>query len=143
MNHTVLALGFLSAFVLPSAQAEVFKCIMTSGEIVYSEKKEANAQCTVVTAPINVVPANKAVAPGSSLSPLERADKPDALKNKIAEQERALADAKKDLAEQEGNRIGGEQNYQKLLDRLKPYQEKVAELEKALAALREEQSKTK
>lgn len=138
----VFALSLLSAFDLPAAQAEVFKCVMPSGAIVYSEKMEANARCTVVTAPINVVPANKP-APPAPKSETEGERKPDPLKAKIAEQERALTEAKKILTEQEGIRIGGEQNYQKKLDRLKPYQDKVAEIEAALAKLREEQSKAK
>ncbi|MBI5752634.1 MAG: DUF4124 domain-containing protein, partial [Hydrogenophilales bacterium] len=53
------------------------------------------------------------------------------------------ADAKKALAEQENIRLGGEQNYQRVLDRLKPYQDKVAEIEKKLAQLREEQGRAK
>lgn len=145
MNRLCAAcmLSWLSLLALPAAQAEVFKCVLPSGAIVYSEKKEANAQCTVVTAPINVVPANKPAAPRSKSDAPEGEVKQDPLKDKIAEQERALAEAKKALTEQEGMRIGGEQNYQKKLDRLKPYQDKVAEIEAALAKLREEQSKAK
>lgn len=139
------ALGLLIFGVMPATAADVYKCVTATG-VVYSEKKEANAQCTVVTAPINVIPAAKFSPPPSKNSESEggeKAEKKDVPKGKIAEQERALAEAKKALAEQEAIRIGGEQNYQKALDRLKPYQDKVAELEAALAKLREEQSKAK
>lgn len=128
---------------MPVAEAEVFKCINPDGRVIYSETKEANAQCKPVTAPINVVPAAKAPAPTPSASGSERAAKPDPLRGQIAEQERALAEAKKALTEQENMRIGGEKNYQRVLDRLKPYQDKVAELEKKLAQLREEQGRAK
>ena len=111
-------------------------------QITYSETKEANAQCTPVTTPINVVPATRTAAPVSR-SDSEGGGKQDALRGQIAEQERALADAKKTLSEQESIRLGGEQNYQRVLDRLKPYQDKVAEIEKQLAQLREEQGKAK
>ena len=46
-----------------------------------------------------------------------------------------LARAKIALAEQEEVRNGDERNYQKKLDRLKPFQDKVEELQKALDAL--------
>lgn len=131
---------------MPAADAEVFKCINPAGKITYSETKEANAQCSPVTTPINVMPASRAAAPVSksteSTDP-EKGGKQDALRGQIAEQERALVEARKALTEQENIRLGGEQNYQRVLDRLKPYQDKVAEIEKRLAQLREEQGKSK
>ena len=134
--------GLFVLSVTPVVAADVYKC-MTPRGVVYTDKKEANAQCTVVTAPINVVPA-PSVAPREVKSgEAGDGEKKDSLKENIAEQERALAEAKKTLIEQEGMRIGGEQNYQKLLDRLKPYQEKVVEIEQAIAKLRAEQSKAK
>ncbi len=132
--------------VMPTADAEVFKCINPAGKITYSETKEANAQCSPVTTPINVMPATRAAAPASksteSTDP-EKGGKQDALRGQIAEQERALAEAKKALTEQENIRLGDEKNYQRVLDRLKPYQDKVAEIEKKLAQLREEQGRAK
>jgi len=128
-------------FVLPAADAEMFKCINPAGKITYSEKKEANAQCSPVTTPINVVPATSAAAPTSRSTSTEGGG--NALRGQIAEQERALAEAKKSLAEQENIRLGGEKNYQRVLDRLKPYQDKITEIEKKLAQLREDQAKAK
>lgn len=144
MKHlrAVFAVSALAFCAMPAADAEVFKCINPAGKITYSETKEANARCSPVTTPINVVPATSAAAPAARPGP-EGGGKQDALRGQIAEQERALADAKKALAEQENIRLGGEQNYQRVLDRLKPYQDKVAEIEKKLAQLREEQGKAK
>jgi len=131
-------------FVLPAADAEVFKCINPAGKITYSEKKEANAQCTPVTTPINVVPASSGAAPASkSEKESERSGIKNVLSEQITEQERALVEAKKALVEQENIRLGGERNYQRVLDRLKPYQDKIAEIEKKLAQLREDQAKAK
>jgi hypothetical protein len=55
----------------------------------------------------------------------------------LAEEER-LAEAKRQLAEQESIRTGDERNYQRVLERLKPYQEAVAQHEKNISALRQE-----
>lgn len=142
MKHlsAVYAVSLVALFAMPAADAEVFKCINPAGNITYSEKTEANAQCSPVNTPINVVPATSAAAPASR-SDAGMGGKQDG--GQIAEQERALAEAKKVLTEQENIRLGGEQNYQKVLDRLKPYQDTVAEIEKKLAQLREEQDKAK
>lgn len=144
MKHlsAVYAVSMVALFAMPAADAEMFKCINPAGKITYSEKTEANAQCSPVNTPINVVPATSAAAPASR-SDAGMGGKQDALGGQIAEQERALAEAKKVLTEQENIRLGGEQNYQKVLDRLKPYQDAVAEIEKKLAQLREEQGKAK
>jgi phage shock protein A len=54
----------------------------------------------------------------------------DAERRKILEQELAneqklLDGARKELAEQEAVRLGSERNYQRVLDRLEPYKKKV------------------
>ena len=131
---------------MPLANAELLKCVGADGKITYAEKKEANAQCTPVTTQITVMPAppRAATPPSKSTesSGAERESKADVAKQ-IAEQERALTEAKKALAEQESMRLGGEQNYQRVLDRLKPYQDKVSEIDKKLTQLREGPSKSK
>lgn len=143
--NAVYAFSIALVFSIPEAGAEVFKCVDSAGKITYSQKTEPNAQCSVVTGEINVVPATRAAAPPKSVesSERERVSKSDPQGGQIAEQERALAEAKKALAEQESIRLGGERNYQRVLDRLQPFQDKVAEIEKKLAQLREAQSKAK
>lgn len=144
--NTLLTLSVATLCWMPVAHAELFKCVGADGKITYSETKEAKSQCTPVTTQITVVPAPPRVATPPSKSAesgsAERETKADVAKQ-IAEQERALAEAKKALAEQESIRLGSEQNYQRVLDRLKPYQDKVSEIEKKLAQLREEPSKSK
>jgi hypothetical protein len=49
-----------------------------------------------------------------------------------------LADARKKLSEQEAIRSGNEQNYAKVLERLKPYQDTVEVHEKNVEALKRE-----
>ena len=74
---------------------------------------------------------------------MEQTDRRTELQKQIAAQEIALAEAKQALAEQENIRLGGEANYQRVLDRLQSYQDKVAEIEKNLAQLREELAQLK
>ena len=133
----------LALSVLP-ATAEIFKCVDGRGNVTYSEKKESSSACVPVTATVNVVPAIKPIAPTPPATPSsEPADRHAELQKQIAAQETALAEAKQALLEQENIRLGGERNYQRVLDRLKPYQDKVAEIEKNLTQLREELAQLK
>lgn len=126
------------------ASAEVFKCVDAAGKITYAETKEGNAKCNVVSGEVNVVSVPKVVArPPKVIESNERNVKSESPPGEIAEQERALIEAKKALAEQESFRLGGERNYQRVLERLQPFQDKVTEIEKKLVQLRGEQSKTK
>ena len=54
--------------------------------------------------------------------------------------EKRLAAARQKLTEQEGIREGGERNYQRVLDRLKPYQAEVERQEQNVAQLKRELS---
>lgn len=145
--NSLLTLSIATLCWMPPANAELLKCVGADGKITYSEVKETKSQCTPVITQITVMPAPpRAAAPPPSKSAessgAERENKADVAKQ-IAEQERALAEAKKALAEQESIRLGGEQNYQRVLDRLKPYQDKVSEIEMKLTQLREGSSKSK
>lgn len=130
----VLALLLLAS----PLQAELLKCKDPNGKITYSERKEPGMVCTEVTAEINVVPALPVpqAAPTPAVDP--RVAQREAVQNRIKEQEAALATAKKQLTEQEGIRFRNEIFYQSVLDRVKPFKEKVAEAEKALADSRSE-----
>ena len=60
------------------------------------------------------------------------------LENELSAEEKSLADARAKLAEQESIRNGDERNYQKVLDRLQPYQETVERHERNVMALQQE-----
>ena len=60
------------------------------------------------------------------------------LENELANEQRALDDAKRELAAQESQRLGDERNYQRVLDRLEPYKKKVKQHEDNVAAIRRE-----
>lgn len=60
------------------------------------------------------------------------------LEQELATEDRNLAQAKRELTEQEAVRYGDERNYQKVLDRLKPFQERVEQHERNVQAIRKE-----
>jgi hypothetical protein len=65
-------------------------------------------------------------------------DRRNILEAELRAEEERLAEARRVLAEQESIRTGDERNYQRVLERLKPYQEAVEQHEKNIAALRQE-----
>ena len=137
-GSTVVALIVLAQ----PASADLFKCKDAAGKITYSELKQAGMTCTPVTTEITVVPGTPARA---SESPKVDPNKQrrEELSNKIKAQEKELEAAKQELAKQEAGRKLGETFYQNYLDRVKPYREKVQELEKALAQTKSELDKLK
>lgn len=141
MRLTLSSLALL-ALALP-VQADLLKCIEPGGKVTYSERKEPGMTCTPVTTEITIVPALPVTqpAPRPPINPLVA--QREALESTIKAQEATLAEAKKQLAEQEGIRLQREIFYQSVLDRLKPFQDKVAEAEKALAETRKELSNLK
>jgi len=60
------------------------------------------------------------------------------LEQELASEEKLLAQARKDLAEQESIRLGSEFNYQRVLNRLEPYKKNVALHENNVANLKRE-----
>lgn len=131
---------FLSVLSWP-AHAELYKCIDASGRTTYSETKDPKAACVIAGGHVTVVPPYQApAARPAQPAPSATASRQDALRRQIAEQETELADAKKALKAQEEIRLGDEKNYQRVLDRLQPYQDRVADIEKRLAELRAAQT---
>ena len=60
------------------------------------------------------------------------------LENELASEQKALDDARRELASQESQRLGDERNYQRVLDRLEPYKKRVKQHEDNVAAIRRE-----
>jgi hypothetical protein len=71
-------------------------------------------------------------------TPLPQESARTELQARLAAEETKLAEAKRQLAEQEAVRSGDERNYQRVLDRLAPYQDAVTQLEKSVGALQQE-----
>jgi hypothetical protein len=60
------------------------------------------------------------------------------LEEELATEERALEEAKAQLAEQESTRTGGEKNYQRFLDRVQPFRDAVTNHERNIESIRRE-----
>jgi len=136
------------------AQGTVWKCVEADGRAHYTNiKKETDGkQCTVVTKEVSVVspPSPPARPPGAEKSPsgFPKVDKDTQkardegrrriLEDELSAEENGLIDARARLAAQEGVRFGDEKNYQRVLDRLKPYQDAVERHERNIAALKKE-----
>ena len=63
------------------------------------------------------------------------------LESELEAEQKNLAQAKKELADQEAVRSGDERNYQKVLDRLQPFKDKVALHERNIEAVQKEISR--
>jgi hypothetical protein len=139
MFAAVLICASASAAAQSSSQAQ--KCVNAKGETYYTNKPAPGDKCSPVTGAISVVPGRPSTISGSTSAPgstqsSQRDAKQENTQRDIEAAERQLAEARRALAEQEAIRNGDERNYQRVLDRLKPYQDSVAEAEKNLERLR-------
>lgn len=131
----------------------IFGCVDESGRRYYTNIKSDTdgKKCSVVQKEISVMPAPPAppaasrggsAGAGSKVDQSTQRNRDEArrriLQDELGAAESRLAEAKQKLAEQEGTREGGERNYQRVLDRLKPFQEEVARQEQNVAELKRE-----
>jgi hypothetical protein len=140
------------------AYAQVYKCVDGDGRVTYTNAKAAGANCgplrgdlPVSSIPSGDVPASRSsggqsVKGDSASFPKVSEDAQKArdedrrkiLADELAKEEAAMAAAKTALAEQEAVRLGNERNYQKVLDRLQPFKDKVELHERNIEALKKE-----
>ncbi|HEY2336288.1 MAG TPA: hypothetical protein VGI18_02870 [Burkholderiales bacterium] len=154
--RALILVTFGAAALSARAQVtEIYKCIdPQSGRPLYtSDKREtASKKCELVSREINVVPAQK---PAPIPAPSARSSFPretpqakasakerqrDVLERELASEQELLAQAQKQLTEQESIRLGDEKNYARVLDRLQPYKDNVDLHEKNIEALKRELS---
>ncbi len=142
-----------SAYAQQQGTGTVWRCTEPDNRAHYTNiKKETEGkQCIVVTREVSVVSA-PAPAPRAAATPtppgFPRVDKDTQksrddgrrriLEDELTTEQKGLSDAKVKLAEQEGVRNADEKNYQRVLDRLKPYQEAVERHERNVSALQRE-----
>jgi hypothetical protein len=136
----VLLAGFAHADTL-------YKCSDSAGHTTYTNQKTPGKSCTILSQdkPVTTFQAPKArpTPEGFPRVNAETQKSRDGDRRKILEEElrteqQKLEDARKSLAEQEAIREGGEKNYQRVLDRLKPYQEEVKLHERNVESLQKE-----
>lgn len=141
----------LLALVAGVAQADtLYKCSDSAGHTTYTNQKTPGKRCTVLSQdkPISTfaAPKTRAATPTPDGFPRVNAetqknrdgDRRRILESEMQTEQQKLDEAKKSLAEQEAIREGGEKNYQRVLDRLKPYQEEVQLHERNVESLQKE-----
>ena len=144
----VVIAGFV-LLAIPLARADVFKCVDEDGHVTYTNTKPSpKAKCSMLSRDqrVSTVPGRAASTPSPAGFPKVDGDQQKARDNdrrKILDQELAaeqknLEQAKKDLADQEAVRTGDERNYQRVIERLQPYKDKVALHERNIEALKKE-----
>ncbi len=146
----------LLALAAPQAAADIWECVDDSGNKRFTNIQSEAGGCKLlaVSAP-NVVapPPAKGRAKAAAKAAPRPADFPKVdgdtqkqrdndrrriLDQELANEQKLLDQARKDLAEQESMRLGSERNYQRVLDRLEPYKKKVKLHEDNVASLRRE-----
>ncbi|OGA31440.1 MAG: hypothetical protein A3G80_03385 [Betaproteobacteria bacterium RIFCSPLOWO2_12_FULL_62_13b] len=147
-----LAAALALALATP-AWGDTFKCIDANGRATYTNMKEEakGKNCIVVMREISVVPAAPAPrAPAATPSPagfpkvdpVTQKNRDGArrriLEEELSGEEKALAQAKAELTQQEGIRTGDERNYQRVLDRLQKYKDEIERHQKNVEALKKE-----
>jgi len=147
MTKTLLATIALT--LATPALAELCKYEDDQGNITYSDtavKGSRKVGCLgAVPAPVAPAATPRADNPPSPGVPGARsqpaaAERRGELEARLAVEEQRLRTAREELAQQESIRTGDERNYQRVLERLKPYQDAVQQAERAVEAIRAEMS---
>ena len=141
-----------------SAHADIFKCTGADGHVMYSNMADKNCK------KMNLDPVGSGSGSGSTPAPANKAaaktptpesfpkvddntqksrdtDRKRILEGELATEQQNLDQAKKALAEQEAIRTGDEKNYQRVIDRLQPFKDKVALHERNIEAIQKEIAK--
>lgn len=148
-KQNVIAVAVLVLSASP-AWADIFKCVDEAGHVTYTNQRSSAKGCALLSKDqaVSTVSGPRSSARQPTPSSFPRVDSDvqkqrDNDRRKILEQELAteqtnLEQAKKELADQEAVRSGNEKNYQRVLDRLQPYKDKVALHERNIDALKKE-----
>lgn len=136
---------------LAAAHAEVmYQCVDDLGRKTFSNVKlpDKHFKCVVLdlgpATSVPAVPVSRPASPPGFPKVNEKIqkeldnDRRRILEDELSAEQQNLEQAKKELAEQEGIRNGNERNYQRVLDRLEPYKNKVALHERNIEAIEKE-----
>ncbi|HTY04409.1 MAG TPA: DUF4124 domain-containing protein [Rhodocyclaceae bacterium] len=137
--------------IVGTAHADtLFKCSDSAGHTTYTNQKAGNKNCTVLSQdkPISTFAPPKArpntptpegfPRVSSEAQKSRDGDRRRILEEELGNEQRQLDDARRALAEQESIREGGEKNYERVLERLKPFQDNVQLHERNIDALQRE-----
>lgn len=149
-TRELFAFAVLTVLTGSPAYADIFKCVGSDGHVMYSNM--AGQNCKRLS--LDPVPASASSAKSSARTPTPASfpkvdensqkardnDRRRILESELAAEQKNLEQARKDLAEQESIRTGDERNYQRVLDRLQPYKDKLALHERNIEAIQKELS---
>jgi uncharacterized protein DUF4124 len=151
MKRDILLAAGLLALLAPPALADIWECTDQNGNKRFTNIKSDAKGCRLmeVKVPITTVPGTrpqtKAVESPKNFPKVDGdtqrgrdAERRRILEQELANEQKMLDQARKELAEQESQRLGSERNYQRVLDRLEPYKKKVKLHEDNIANLRRE-----
>jgi len=130
-KHVIVWIFLSLAGSAGHAYGEVYKCPDASGRPTYTNVKRdtVGKKCTLVIKEISVVPAQipsrSEQASSSNSASARNESRRRILESELQNEQQLLSGAKEKLAEQEAIRSGDERNYERVLERLKPYQEAV------------------
>ena len=143
----------LLALTAVPAQADIYKCVDSDGNVTYSNVVMKNckklnldsANTTVTSAPGPAGKSAQKTATPASFPKVDNqtqkardTDRQRILESEQAAEQRNLEQAKKELAEQETLRAGDERNSPKGASRLQSFKDKIALHERNLEAIRKE-----
>src|SRR5579859_4737137 len=110
--------------------AQPVKCVDAKGKVRYIDQSMmAQEKCEPVKNKTQIMQTQPGAINPSASTPQPNVDQREA---GVRAAEQQLEQARKALADQEAIRNGDEKNYQRVLDRLKPYQEAVTKAEQNL-----------
>ncbi|MBM3358553.1 MAG: DUF4124 domain-containing protein [Betaproteobacteria bacterium] len=149
-----LVMAGLLATLSSAASAEIWECVDESGNKRFTNIKTEAKGCKLLSlGPPNTItsPKPQATTKAAPTPPPAGFPKVDAqtqrerdvdrrriLEQELANEQKLLAQSRKELDEQESIRLGNERNYQRVLDRLEPYKKKVKLHEDNVANLKRE-----
>lgn len=146
----VLALGIAAAGPVCAQVKTLWNCKDPGGKTTLTDQKAdtVGKDCRIVSEDrVTVVPATKAGKSPAGFPKESASDRAaskvkqrETLESELTQEQSMLEDARKKLTEQESIRNGNEQNYSKVLERLKPYQDTVEVHQKNVEALKRELS---
>ena len=145
MLRNLIAAWLCMSAAAAIAQATTYRCVDASGRSTYTNIQEETSgkKCTVVSREISVVPADRATSSAAAKPPAPNTasranDRRKILEEELDGEQKRLGEARQKLTEQQGIRSGDEKNFQRVLDRLKPFAEVVERHEKNVEQLRRE-----
>lgn len=150
VRHTLPLLSVVLLGIGVAHADTLYKCIDSSGVVLYTNQKGSAKNCTVLSRdqPVSVYtppkPSPRAATPGdfprvdAETQRSRDGDRRKILEQELATEQRSLEQAQKDLSEGEQVRLGNEKNYQKYLDRVQRLKDNVALHQRNIEALRRE-----